>query len=196
MHVNTQKQYAKSEVTKRSLCEVAIELINKNGYNNVKVKDITDMAGVAKGSFYYYFETKDNLIRYLFNIADEIYEKYYQISLYEAKFSEALVKFIFLSYQEIEKFGKEAIKAVLLIGIANDDLPIKDDRVFFQYLKDMFFFFNSSSSIEHFQSFVHLLQASLVGCECCWCASESTESLSNIVSKNIKILMEGYIHSK
>ena len=38
------------------------ELFIKNGYEETKVEDITRELGVSKGSFYTYFETKDELL--------------------------------------------------------------------------------------------------------------------------------------
>ena len=47
--------------TKDKLLDTAIELIWQSNYSNVGVNDICQQAGVTKGSFYYYFETKADL---------------------------------------------------------------------------------------------------------------------------------------
>lgn len=54
-------QGAKSQKRKR-IVDKAWELIAKNGYEETKVEDITRELGISKGSFYIYFETKDELL--------------------------------------------------------------------------------------------------------------------------------------
>lgn len=54
-------QGAKNQKRKRIVDKVW-ELIAKNGYEETKVEDITRKLGISKGSFYTYFETKDELL--------------------------------------------------------------------------------------------------------------------------------------
>ena len=54
-------QGAKSQKRKR-IVDKAWESIAKNGYEETKVEDITRELGISKGSFYIYFETKDELL--------------------------------------------------------------------------------------------------------------------------------------
>jgi TetR/AcrR family transcriptional repressor of nem operon len=46
---------------KDKLIETAIDLIWRNSYGSVSVEDICKAAGVQKGSFYYYFDSKADL---------------------------------------------------------------------------------------------------------------------------------------
>ena len=55
------KKSAKSQKRKK-IIDKAWELFAKNGYEETKVEDITRELGVFKGSFYTYFETKDELL--------------------------------------------------------------------------------------------------------------------------------------
>jgi TetR/AcrR family transcriptional repressor of nem operon len=52
---------AKPGTTKDKLLQVAFELIWDNSYGSVSVGDICDRAGVNKGSFYHFFESKADL---------------------------------------------------------------------------------------------------------------------------------------
>ncbi len=54
-------QGTKNQKRKR-IVDKAWELIAKNGYEETKVEDITRELGISKGSFYTYFETKDELL--------------------------------------------------------------------------------------------------------------------------------------
>lgn len=52
----------KGEKTKQKLLETAEELFSRFDFNNVTVDTIVEAAGVSKGTFYIYFESKDALI--------------------------------------------------------------------------------------------------------------------------------------
>lgn len=57
--------------TERHILEKGAELIRRNGFNNTGLNMILKVAGVPKGSFYYYFKNKEDfglkLIEYLHN---------------------------------------------------------------------------------------------------------------------------------
>lgn len=48
--------------THRRLFDVAVRLIAKSGYQGTKVQDIAKAAGVAKGTFFLHFPTKDAVV--------------------------------------------------------------------------------------------------------------------------------------
>lgn len=52
--------------TKKLLIESAVNLFFQNGYSNTKVEDITHNAKVAKGTFYSYFNTKEDIFFEIF----------------------------------------------------------------------------------------------------------------------------------
>lgn len=49
----------KREDKKEAILLAGMEVMKGNGYNGTSVKDIVDAAGVPKGSFYNYFESKE-----------------------------------------------------------------------------------------------------------------------------------------
>jgi len=52
----------KAERTKAKLLQSARELIAERGFDSVSVEEITKHCGVAKGTFYHYFECKEDVI--------------------------------------------------------------------------------------------------------------------------------------
>ncbi len=46
--------------TKHNLLKIGSELIYKNGYNNTGIQEILNEADVPKGSFYFYFQSKED----------------------------------------------------------------------------------------------------------------------------------------
>ena len=49
-----------SESTKNTILEIGTDLILSKGYNNVGLQEILKKAKVPKGSFYYYFKSKED----------------------------------------------------------------------------------------------------------------------------------------
>lgn len=49
----------KSERKKEHILNAGLDVMKSHGYNGTSVKDIVDAAGVPKGSFYNYFESKE-----------------------------------------------------------------------------------------------------------------------------------------
>jgi AcrR family transcriptional regulator len=58
------RESAKAE-RKENLYEAALELFRTQGYEQTTVDQITQRAGLAKGTFFNYFPTKDAVLRYL-----------------------------------------------------------------------------------------------------------------------------------
>lgn len=49
----------------KELLSASRELFFQKGYQNVSIKDIIDKVGVAKGTFYHYFDSKEDLLNQL-----------------------------------------------------------------------------------------------------------------------------------
>ena len=65
----------KKESIKNRIVTAAWQLFYEKGYNGTTVDDIIELSGTSKGSFYYYFNTKDELLNTLSMILDDFYEE-------------------------------------------------------------------------------------------------------------------------
>ena len=52
----------KGEKRKLELVQIAYRMFLTKGYENTSVDEILEEAGIAKGTFYYYFESKELLL--------------------------------------------------------------------------------------------------------------------------------------
>ena len=52
----------KGERRKQELLQIAYRMFISRGYESTSVDEIIEEAGIAKGTFYYYFETKEQLL--------------------------------------------------------------------------------------------------------------------------------------
>ena len=107
----TRKEQA--QATKRKIYQSAIELIQNKGYENVSIEDIVQKANTAKGTFYLYFKSKQDLIYHTIQMYDEIandaYEKVKELSTFE----EQLVGYLTFANTEIQKIGDKILNALL-----------------------------------------------------------------------------------
>lgn len=75
----TQKEKDMEKDTKKGvksrIASAAWQLFYEKGYNGTTVDDIIELSGTSKGSFYYYFSTKDELLNTLSLILDDYYEE-------------------------------------------------------------------------------------------------------------------------
>lgn len=63
----------KAQHTKQIILETAVSLFHTKDYAQVTIEDITKAAGVSKGTFYLYFESKDSVLAEEFASLDEHY---------------------------------------------------------------------------------------------------------------------------
>lgn len=49
--------------TKNKIFETAVTLIKSKGYDNVTISEICQTAGLAKGSFYVHYNSKEDIVR-------------------------------------------------------------------------------------------------------------------------------------
>src|SRR6201987_428233 len=63
------------------LLETGLRILHERGFNATGVQDITEAAGVPKGSFYNHFESKEAL-------GIEVLERYWQVGLNSLKILE------------------------------------------------------------------------------------------------------------
>lgn len=63
---------AKHQAKKEEILTAGLDLVWRNGYNGTSVKDIVDAAGIPKGSFYQYFESKEDFAKEAMNNVCEI----------------------------------------------------------------------------------------------------------------------------
>ena len=61
------KQRAK-ENKKNKICRIAIKLFLEKGFEETLISDITRQAKVAYGTFYTFFEKKEDVIHYFLNL--------------------------------------------------------------------------------------------------------------------------------
>lgn len=101
----------KAADTKRKIFETAVRLIKENGYNNITISEICRAAGVAKGSFYVHYNSKDDIIRdsYYKDMSEYIHRNYtaFLDAHSNISYSEQIIYFMNLELKFAEHAGYE-----------------------------------------------------------------------------------------
>jgi AcrR family transcriptional regulator len=62
MDMTLSRRERKKQETRRRLLEIALKLFREQGYDTTPVKQITKTAGIAKGTFFNYFDSKEAIL--------------------------------------------------------------------------------------------------------------------------------------
>ncbi|HBN82475.1 MAG TPA: TetR/AcrR family transcriptional regulator [Clostridiales bacterium] len=100
----TNKRKQQAIKTKRKIFEAASQLAAEHGIENVSVDSIVEAAGVSKGAFYVYYESKDALIVDLVNDFTNIADKDYKSFLLSLPESESSLDILHLLVERISDF--------------------------------------------------------------------------------------------
>jgi TetR/AcrR family transcriptional regulator, fatty acid metabolism regulator protein len=69
------KRQAQAQKTKSKIYKVAAQLMDKKGFNNTTIEEISKKAKVSVGTFYLYYRSKDEIFQELFYKADTYFKK-------------------------------------------------------------------------------------------------------------------------
>ena len=170
--VKPTKRQLQAMETKNKIYKAAIEEINKKGFNNVNIEDITTAANVAKGSFYTHFESKEALVFYTFERSDKLYKEAYQ-KIQDRNFLDTLPCFVGCCYEEYEKRGKGIIRAIISNYFNTDEnLFYNKDRELYKCLYQIVEHGKQEGVLDKetdSDSYVKILLSTMIGIEVLWC---------------------------
>lgn len=116
---NNRKQ--QKEITKKKIFTAAINLTNEKGFNNLSIKEIVKEAGVSIGTFYLYFQSKQDIISQIYydNLNDYINQFYLTI---KSGSKQHLEKIREVLNKELEFANKMGVEITTMAYIANLNL--------------------------------------------------------------------------
>ena len=101
------KQQLKSKETKAKIFRAAKHILQKQGYEQLSIKNICEEAGVSNGSFYHHFKTKDDLLSYYIEEQPSINPDLLDMPQNAAEAKAAIIQ-VYLNYVHYcQEFGVE-----------------------------------------------------------------------------------------
>ena len=183
---------------KSRIVTAAWQLFYEKGYNGTTVDDIIELSGTSKGSFYYYFSTKDELLNTLSLILDEFYEELEQKM---DKNMSSVDKLMYLNY-EAHSMMEEKIKVDLLSSLYSTQLVasgqrhlLDQNRTYYKLISRIIEEghvrnqISREKSIQEITKYYSLCERALVSD---WCLNRGNYSLGEYSKEYMPILMEHF----
>jgi TetR/AcrR family transcriptional repressor of nem operon len=92
------------KINKDEIISKSIEVFTKQGYNRTTMSDLAEACGLQKGSFYHYFDSKEELMKAVLNAVII----YFRDKVFAIAYNDAL-----LPKERLEKMRDKTIKAVI-----------------------------------------------------------------------------------
>ena len=191
-----------SRNTKMKIVNAAWELFYKNGYDSTTVEDVVDESGTSRGSFYHYFNSKEELLSTLSSLFDSKYEE-----LQEA-LPEEMSGFEKLMYLNKELFImiENRIPIDLLAKLYSSQLTLKGDRtlldhnrIYYKLLRRIVIEsqekgeFRSDVSVNEIVKAYALCERAIISD---WCLCNGEYSLSRYSETLLPVLFSGFLKKK
>lgn len=92
------------KINKDEIISKSIEIFTKQGYNRTTMSDLAEACGLQKGSFYHYFDSKEELMKAVLNAVN----LYFRNKVFSIAYDETL-----LPKQRLEKMKEKTIKTII-----------------------------------------------------------------------------------
>ena len=192
--------------TRQKLLDTAENLLKTNGFNALCVEDITQTAGVAKGTFYVYFKHKEDII-------SEICRGYFkeiEVKINKMK-SKDIIEKLSLYFDDfmdaVELYGIHICREWIRNSIDPKTALDNTDMSKWQYdIKMLENILNNAIKNKELKKntpielLTHLIISQLYGMMTCWCMSDGIFEPKDWTKKFAKIqlraIFEKYIENK
>lgn len=189
---------AEKQNVKRRIVDAAWKLFYEKGYDDTTVEDIIKLSETSKGSFYYYFGSKDSLLDTLSTILDEYYSEL------EKELEEDMNSFdklMYLNYKA-HSYMENKIEVSLLASMYSTQLIAKGNRNLLDQNRTYYRLIskiveeghkrnqiNREKSIYEITKYYSICERALVSD---WCLNRGDYSLAEYSKEYMPILMEHF----
>ncbi|MEE8810058.1 TetR/AcrR family transcriptional regulator [Lactimicrobium sp.] len=111
---------------KREIRRKALSLFKEKGYDNVTVNEIASAASISKNTFYYYYKSKEELIRDVFKPSSYSGEKLAVELMKSDDPYEQIMTLCRLTAAHFQLLGKEVVRKAMILNLG--DNIIMSDR--------------------------------------------------------------------
>ena len=107
--------------TKRRIFKTAIKLFAEKGFDNAGIEEITAVSGVAKGSLYYHFETKEEIFDTLLDSGFKLLGNSIEIKFRHRETAEEKLRAIVLILMKIVVLYEEFMTVVISNSLGENE---------------------------------------------------------------------------
>ncbi len=182
--------------TREKIFNSAFRLITEKGFDNVTVDDICNESGVAKGSFYHHFKSKDDIIIETYKIIDQKYsDEVAELPSGMSSFDRILATVGFQAKYARSKgvaFVRQIYKSQLESGT---DFFISEERPYFKILREIIEDGISKGEIRSGFSAVELTRWIISfsrGITYDWCLHSGDYDIVAVMDRAFRIIIENF----
>lgn len=127
-----------AQLTRKKILDAALELFNKNGFDEVRVSDITEKSNTSKGAFYTHFNSKYEIFLEKFKEIDGFY------LAFEQEHAASTSPILFLERLHLaqacylrDELGKDTVRTIYmnLLRPSEQNFVSDPNRPYFQIVK-------------------------------------------------------------
>ena len=197
MEKGVEKNVENKDVKSR-IAAAAWRLFYEKGYNGTTVDEIIELSGTSKGSFYYYFNTKDELLSTLSLILDDYYTELEETMDPDMNSFE---KLLYLNYKT-HSMMEEKISIDLLASLYSTQLVSQGQRNLLDHNRKYYKLvvkiveegqkrgeLSSDMSASEITNYYSMCERALVTD---WCLNRGTYSLEKRNKKYMPVMLEHF----
>ena len=116
---------------KQNIIETTVQMIKEKGFDNVKIVDICKATGITRTTFYYHFQSKEDIIEAYFmgRIADQenVFSELFQLENDLERYCAITEKLISMFLLDGPEFGKQIMRSIMTDPQILNTFLIKDE---------------------------------------------------------------------
>lgn len=179
----------KSAIKRKQIVDAFAGLIDEEGIKNVTVKMVCERAGVALGTFYHYFDSKQSIVDQMYKTLDDC--MFYNKDLFKEKsVKENILKFIDLLETYFDDWGYYANRLMIQTSLKNTDK--QDSRKLYTILKEIVESGYSHNSEVDVQYLVDVIFMAIRGHLLYWAKNGVDYSIRGKIKQNVELLLKSF----
>lgn len=124
--------------TREKIFNTAFRLMTEKGFDNITVDEICSESGVAKGSFYHYFRSKDDIVIETYKIIDQEYSDEVRALPYDMSSIEKILATVGFQAKYATNKGVAFVRQIYKSQLeSGTDFFISEDRPYFRILREI-----------------------------------------------------------
>lgn len=181
--------------TRKKIFDTAFRLITEKGFENVTVEEIAKESEVAKGLFYHYFKSKEDIVVETYVIIDKNYSQFYADNAPHCDSIDKILLTVVFQARHATFLGVDFVRQIYKSQLyAGTEYFISKDRPFFKILRDAIQAAQQEGSI---RSDVAADQLGNIVLSCGrgmiydWCLNDGQYNLEERMTNQLTIIIEG-----
>lgn len=183
--------------TRQKIYETAFRLITERGFEHVTVDEICHESGVAKGSFYHYFKSKDDIVIETYKIVDKQYSDEVRALPQGMSSFEKIISTVGFQATYAKKKGVAFVRQIYKSQLeSGTDFFISEDRPYFKILREIIDAGMKAGEIRNDLPSVELARWIVSfsrGVTYDWCLHDGTYDIEQVMERAFRVILQNFL---